>query len=89
MTIARLKFNRIRDAAFSDSASPDEACLLPQRIEAVRRAMTPTEVAAILAISPITIYKMAKAGRLPSLRIGSAVRFDPRAIAEWLRGNLS
>lgn len=70
MTIARLKFNRIRDAAFSDSASPDEACLLPQRIEAVRRAMTATEVAAILAISPITIYKMAKAGRLPSLRIG-------------------
>jgi hypothetical protein len=32
---------------------------------------------------------MAKAGRLPSLRIGTAVRFDPRAIAEWLRGNLT
>jgi len=30
---------------------------------------------------------MAKAGRMPSFRVGAAVRFDPRAVAEWLREN--
>ena len=88
MTIRSPRFN-VRNAAASDRVSPDHACLLPQRIEGMQRALTASELAAILAISPITVYKMAKAGRLPSLRIGTAVRFDPRAIAEWLRGNLT
>ena len=60
---------------------------LVQQIEGIKRAITVKEVAVILAVSPITIYKMAKAGRLPSFRIGTAVRFDPRALAEWLRAN--
>jgi excisionase family DNA binding protein len=64
-----------------------DASSLPQRIEEIRRAMTATEVAELLAVSPITVYKMAKAGRLPSFRIGTSVRFDPRAVAEWLRAN--
>jgi excisionase family DNA binding protein len=62
-------------------------CSLPQRIEEIKRAMTARQVAEFLAISPITVYKMAEAARLPSFRVGTAVRFDPRAIAEWLRGN--
>jgi hypothetical protein len=33
---------------------------LPQRIEGIRRAITASEVAALLSISPITVYKMAK-----------------------------
>ena len=63
------------------------ACSLPQRFEGIRRAITASEVAALLAVSPITVYKMAKAGRMPSFRVGTAVRFDPRAVAEWLREN--
>jgi excisionase family DNA binding protein len=63
------------------------ASSLPQRIEEIKRAMTVGEVAELLAVSPITVYKLAKAGRLPSFRIGTSVRFDPRAVAEWLRGN--
>jgi excisionase family DNA binding protein len=88
MTIPIPRLNRVRDLAVSHESSPEHACFLPQRIEGMKRALTAAELAAILAISPITVYKMAKAGRLPSLRIGTAVRFDPRAIAEWLRGNL-
>jgi len=45
------------------------------------------KVASLLAASPITVLKMAKVGRMPGFRVGSAVRFDPRAVAEWLRGN--
>ena len=60
---------------------------LPQRIEEMKWAMNAGEIAELLALSPITVYKLAKAGRLPSFRIGTSVRFDPRAVAEWLRGN--
>ena len=63
------------------------ASSLPQRIEEIHRAMTAGEIAELLALSPITVYKLAKAGRLPSFRIGTSVRFDPRAVAEWLRSN--
>jgi excisionase family DNA binding protein len=61
---------------------------LPQRIEGLKRALTAAELAVLLAISPITIYKMAKSGRIPCFRIGTAVRFDPHQIAEWLRDKI-
>jgi excisionase family DNA binding protein len=65
-----------------------ETLSLPQRIEGFKRALTAAELAVLLAISPITIYKMAKTGRIPCFRIGTAVRFDPREIAEWLRDKI-
>jgi excisionase family DNA binding protein len=43
------------------------------------------ELARILGIHRITVYKLAAAGEIPSFRIASAVRFDPRAVAKWLR----
>jgi excisionase family DNA binding protein len=58
---------------------------LPGQIERVGHALTANELSKILAVSPITLYKMAKAGRIPSFRIGSAVRFCPKTIADWLR----
>jgi excisionase family DNA binding protein len=86
MTIKNARDRRNRPPEFREGSHAD-GCSLPQRIEGIKRAITASEVAAFLAVSPITIYKMAKAGRLPSFRIGTAVRFDPRALAEWLRNN--
>jgi len=54
---------------------------LADRIERIHRALTAKELAAILAVSKITIFKQAKAGRIPCFRIGSCVRFDPKAVA--------
>jgi len=51
------------------------------------RALTAEELAEMLTVSRITIFKQAKAGRIPSFRIGTCVRFDPRAVAQWLRRN--
>lgn len=48
-------------------------------------ALTAKDLAEILNVSKITIFKYAKAGRIPSFRIGTCVRFDPRAVANWLR----
>jgi excisionase family DNA binding protein len=75
-----------RDSELSEGMY-NAGCSIPQRIEGIKRAITASEVATLLAVSPITVYKMAKAGIIPSFRVGTAVRFDPRAVAEWLRNN--
>ena len=62
-----------------------EPISLPERIAQFDHALTAVELAELLAVSRITIFKQAKAGRIPCFRIGSCVRFDPRAIANWLR----
>ena len=58
---------------------------LPDQIERIGRALTADELASMLTVSRITIFKQAKAGRIPSFRIGTCVRFDPKTVAQWLR----
>jgi excisionase family DNA binding protein len=58
---------------------------LADQIEKFGRALTPVELAKLLGVSRILIYKLAKAHRLPCFRIGSAVRFCPKTVADWLR----
>ena len=79
----------IHGAMISGGTVYPDSYSLPERIERIRHAITANELAGFLAVSPITVYKMAKAGKLPSFPVGTAVRFDPRMIAEWLRGNMN
>lgn len=58
---------------------------LPEQIEKVGRALTAEELARLLSVSKVTIFKQAAAGRIPSFRVGTCVRFDPKAVANWLR----
>ena len=69
----------------SRSLSMSEVQSLPDQIEGIPHALTAAELATLLAVSRITVFKLAKAGRIPCFRIGSCVRFDPRAVAAWLR----
>jgi len=48
-------------------------------------ALTAKQLAGMLNISEKTIFKMAKAGRIPSFRVGTCVRFDGKLIIDWLR----
>jgi excisionase family DNA binding protein len=64
-----------------------EPLYLADRIERIGRALTANELAEMLTVSRITIFKQAKAGRIPSFRVGTCVRFDPRSVAQWLRRN--
>jgi len=48
-------------------------------------ALTAKQLVELLNISPKTVFKLAKAGRIPSFRIGTAVRFDARLVIDWLR----
>lgn len=58
---------------------------IADQIAQTGHALTADELAGLLSVSRITIFKQAKAGRIPSFRIGTCVRFDPKSVAEWLR----
>jgi excisionase family DNA binding protein len=49
-----------------------------------RTAWTAEEIADILSLTKQHIYRLAKGGRMPSYRLGGAVRFDPQTTADWL-----
>lgn len=50
--------------------------------------MTVSEVAEYLRVNPQTVYRKAKAGELPAVRIGRAIRFRRSELEEWLRSSL-
>jgi excisionase family DNA binding protein len=58
---------------------------IADQIEKIGRALTAEELAQLLSVSKVTIFKQAAAGRIPSFRVGTCLRFDPRAVAQWLR----
>jgi excisionase family DNA binding protein len=47
--------------------------------------MTIHEVARYLHLSEAQVYKMVRAGRVPSIRIGKAWRFKKELLDEWIR----
>lgn len=53
------------------------------RIRAYQRAMTADDLAELFGIHTDTVYKQARSGVIPSFRIGTSVRFDPKSVAEW------
>jgi excisionase family DNA binding protein len=59
---------------------------LAEEIEKYKRALTARELAGILGLAPRTVRDRAAQGAIPAFKIGAAIRFDPKAIATWLRG---
>jgi excisionase family DNA binding protein len=51
--------------------------------------LTPDEVAEMLQIARKTVVIMAREKRLPCIRIGRFVRFDPVEIDRWIDGQRS
>ena len=48
--------------------------------------MKVSEVAEYLRVNPQTVYRKAKAGEMPVLRIGRAIRFRKSELDDWLKG---
>ena len=48
--------------------------------------LTPDEVAAMLRVARKTVITMARDERIPCIRIGRFVRFDPDEIRRWIDG---
>ena len=53
------------------------------------RALTVNELATLLSVSERQIYKLAAEHRIPCFKIGGSIRFDPAAIANWLRQKMA
>jgi hypothetical protein len=51
----------------------------------LKGALTAKQLGEMLSVSPKTIFKLGRAGRIPSFRIGTAVRFDGRLVIDGLR----
>lgn len=45
---------------------------------------TADQVAAYVGLHPQTVYAKARAGEIPSLKIGRALRFRPAEIDQWV-----
>jgi excisionase family DNA binding protein len=60
-------------------------CGLADQVEQIPHALTAKDLAALLCVSPMTIYRLAARHAIPSYRIGDSLRFDPKAVAAYLR----
>ncbi len=65
--------------------SPKKMLGIASRFAAFDHALNINEVAEVLGFNKKTIERMARASRIPSFKIGSQVRFDPRHLAEWAK----
>jgi excisionase family DNA binding protein len=63
--------------------SASDPALIPHILRSYHRALTAREIAEILHLHPVTVYRKAKAHVIPCRFIGAAVRFDPGVIAQW------
>jgi excisionase family DNA binding protein len=59
-----------------------------QTLESRECALKAGELAKLLGVTRQHIYKIAASGSLPCFRIGAAVRFDPKQVAEWLKARM-
>ena len=44
----------------------------------------PVDAATTLSISPRTLWALTDRGEIPCIRIGRAVRYDPRDLTAWI-----
>jgi excisionase family DNA binding protein len=65
------------------STTTDAPLGVKEMIAQFGRALTAKELASITSMDKETIYYHARKGAIPSFRIGSSVRFDPKALCEW------
>jgi excisionase family DNA binding protein len=71
----------------SEQPSPPEPVTPPFRVggmDPVPLLWTSREAARALALSERTLFSLVKRGEVPCVRIGRAVRFDPRDLRTWI-----
>jgi excisionase family DNA binding protein len=49
------------------------------------RLLTVAEVAALMRLSKMTVYRMVNSGTLPALKVGRSVRIPEHVVDEYLR----
>ena len=68
-----------------ETSQPGTDCTSLIDLIAKRKTLiTADQLGAFLGLSPKMIFGWAKQGRIPFIRMGSAIRFDPPVVAAWL-----
>lgn len=57
----------------------------PERALAEVRFLTVAEVAAIMRVSKMTVYRLVHGGELPAVRVGRSFRVPEQAVHDYLR----
>jgi excisionase family DNA binding protein len=78
------KETRARYRQIVDRGTPKKLTSLGD-LDTLDRFVNPEEVAQLVGCHRLTIYRNVKAGRLKCLYVGASIRFEPKAVAEWLR----
>ena len=61
----------------------NSAMSIKEKICSFDGALEAKDLAKILGVKKTMIYQQARKGTIPSFRIGTLVRFDPRAVCDW------
>jgi excisionase family DNA binding protein len=54
-----------------------------EKLVSFPRPLTASELAETLNVPEQQVYRQARAGEIPSFRVGNTVRFEPRALCAW------
>jgi excisionase family DNA binding protein len=66
-----------------------KAAGLADSLDRKTSALTVSDVAGLLSISERQVYKLVAEHRIPCFKIGGSIRFDPFAVAFWLRQKMA
>lgn len=72
------------DDAQRDSGTPVPAARPDQALSEVK-FLTVAEVAALMRVSKMTVYRMVHAAELPAVRVGRSFRVPEQAVHDYLR----
>lgn len=50
------------------------------------RFLTVAEVAAVMRVSKMTVYRMVHSGELPAVRVGRSFRVPEKAVQDYIKG---
>lgn len=68
-----------------DSEPGKKTAGLADSLDGKMQALTVADVAKLLNVSERQVYKLVAEHRIPCFKIGGSIRFDPLAVALWLR----
>jgi putative molybdopterin biosynthesis protein len=51
-----------------------------------QKYLTVNEVADLLQMSKSHLFTQVRQGKIPAIRLGRAIRFDPEVLQAWLQG---
>lgn len=73
-------------AAPAAAAKSAPAAITPAAARAEVTFLTVAEVAAIMRVSKMTVYRMVHAGEMSAVRVGRSFRVPEQAVHDYLRG---